>query len=67
MAKRSNRSLSEWFGIDDPDIAFAFEFECSEILSEYELEKDGLVEAKQVTEMMAAVPKGFDTSKANRH
>ena len=47
MAKSSNRPLSDWFGIDDPDIAFAFDLECSEILAESERERE-----KQMFEAM---------------
>lgn len=48
MARSCNKPLSEWLGIDDPAIAFAFETECSEILNEFELERE-----RQMYEAMA--------------
>lgn len=50
MASKSSRPLSEWLGIEDPDIAFAFEVECSEILTQWEMEQETAKE-KRMAEM----------------
>lgn len=73
MARSCNKPLSEWFGIDDPEIAFAFEIECSEILNEWDMEQQArMFETLGTAQIQNAItgtltPKGFDTSKANYH
>ena len=79
MSRLSNRSLSDWVGLDDPAIAFAFETECSETLNEWEMEQQsqmyeaiGMARVSQTLmpegggNPNAMVPKGFDTSKTER-
>lgn len=39
-ASRSNRRCSEAVGIDEEEIAFPFDIECNEILTEWEMEQE---------------------------
>jgi len=48
-ASKSNKSCSELIGIDDPEIAFAFNMECAEIFYLWEQEQ----EVKRLEAMMA--------------
>jgi len=78
-ASLSNKPPSELIGLDDPDIAFAFNMECADVLYQSELDREQ-EQAKMMIEMTglgqmttaiggtdALVPRGFDASRANRH
>jgi hypothetical protein len=39
-ASRSNKSCAESVGIRDAEIAFAFDMECNEVLTEWEMESE---------------------------
>lgn len=56
-ASRSSRSCAEWIGIEDFEVAFAFDIECNDILAEWEIERQ-----KEMIEAMSlgAASKAFD-------
>lgn len=55
-ASRSSRSCAEWIGIEDAEVAFAFDLECNDVLTEWEVERQ-----KEMIEAMSlgAVSQGL--------
>lgn len=48
-ASRSSRSCANWIGIEDFEVAFAFDIECNNVLTEWEIERQ-----KEIVEAMLA-------------
>lgn len=61
-AKLSNSSPAEVIGIDDPEIAFAFDRECAEVLNETEVEKQREILEMAVTGQIIRPPKRTNAS-----